>query len=81
MAFDTLKIDKSFVTGINLKERNQEICRSLMDIGKTMGSQIVAEGVETEEEHRVLRDIGIKYTQGYLYARPKLLSDTEFGKI
>lgn len=80
MAFDTLKIDKSFVTGLNLDERNQEICRSLMDIGKTMGSQIVAEGVETEEEHRVLREIGIKYTQGYLYARPQPLSETEFGK-
>jgi EAL domain-containing protein (putative c-di-GMP-specific phosphodiesterase class I)/GGDEF domain-containing protein len=79
MAFDTLKIDRSFITGIDQEERNQEICRSLMDIGKTMGSQIVAEGVETEEEHRVLREIGIKYTQGYLYARPQPLSETEFG--
>lgn len=78
MAFDTLKIDRSFVTGLNRKNRNQEICRSLMDIGKTMGSQIVAEGVETEEEHQVLKKIGIKYTQGFLYGKPKSLEEMGF---
>ena len=75
MSFDSLKIDRSFVSGVLSGSRNQEICRSLLEIGKTMGSRVIAEGVETEEELLALRETGIEYVQGYHLSRPVSLDD------
>ncbi len=77
MNFDTLKIDRSFVQNLHTDQRNIEICRSLMNLGHTMGCHVVTEGVELEEEHRALQDIGIEYAQGYLYGRPQSLEDIQ----
>ncbi len=70
MSFDSLKIDRSFVAGAFRGSRNQEICRSLLELGNTMGSSVIAEGVETEEEFQALKEIGVSYVQGYLLSRP-----------
>jgi len=40
-----------------------------------MNNLVIAEGVETEEIHKLLRSIGMKYTQGYLYSKPVPLED------
>ena len=75
MNFDTLKIDRCFIQNLHMDQRNLEICRSILSLGGTMGSVVVTEGVEIEEEHRALKEIGVEYAQGYLYARPLSLDD------
>jgi EAL domain-containing protein (putative c-di-GMP-specific phosphodiesterase class I)/GGDEF domain-containing protein len=70
MDFDTLKIDRSFIKNLHMDQRTLESCRSLLSLGRTMGSRVVTEGVEIEEEHRALLEIGVEYAQGFLYSRP-----------
>lgn len=70
IAFDTLKIDQSFVRDVSEQSRNLEIIQSILQLGTTMNNIVIGEGIETEEIHNLLRLIGLKYGQGYLYSRP-----------
>lgn len=65
-----LKIDRSFVRGLLTDESDAEIVRAIIALGRNLGIEIVAEGVETEEELQYLRTLGCSYVQGYLIARP-----------
>jgi diguanylate cyclase (GGDEF)-like protein len=64
-----LKIDKSFVTGLEV-ERRAAIVRSLIDLGRSLGFRVVAEGVETPTVVRALIAFECTYAQGYLFGRP-----------
>jgi diguanylate cyclase (GGDEF)-like protein/PAS domain S-box-containing protein/excisionase family DNA binding protein len=66
---DALKIDRSFVAGIS-EERNQRIVEAVLAMGRALGLQVVAEGVETVEQLSYLRDLGCRAAQGNLFARP-----------
>ncbi len=68
--FDVLKIDRSFV--INMAESGEalRLVRSIIELGHDLGLEIVAEGVETEPQARLLRELGCDFIQGYLYSRP-----------
>lgn len=67
--FDVLKVDKSFVD--NLQDaRHFGLVESIVSMGRILGMQVVAEGVEEEAQVRKLRQIGCDYAQGYYYARP-----------
>lgn len=71
---DEVKVDRSFITDIHRRPRNQSILRAVEALGTSLGMSIVVEGVETEEELAYLRDhTGITYGQGYLFSRPILL--------
>lgn len=70
LPIDKLKIDKLFVTDIDKKKINQSIVKAIIDIGKSMGLKIIAEGVETSKEKTYLLDIGCHLIQGYLYYKP-----------
>jgi len=65
-----LKIDRSFVRDLAHDSGDRAIARSIVDLAKNLGMETVAEGVETDEQSRILREIGCCYLQGYLYARP-----------
>ncbi|MEM8662670.1 MAG: bifunctional diguanylate cyclase/phosphodiesterase, partial [Pseudomonadota bacterium] len=65
-----IKIDKQFVTGIESDRRKRAIVKGIIQIARSMGLNIIAEGVETVEQQEVLRDIGCRYAQGYLYSFP-----------
>lgn len=67
---DTVKIDKYFTHDIARHGRKLQTLKALMQIAESFGSSLVAEGVETEDELRVLRDLGIPLAQGYLLGRP-----------
>ena len=67
---DYLKIDRSFVQGIQTSEKSLAIIKSIIDLGINLGIKIVAEGVETESDHQFLMDYGCHIGQGYYYARP-----------
>lgn len=68
-AIDSLKIDRSFLTGADTDEA-WEIVRMIIGLARGMGVTVVAEGVETEEQRRRLRDLGCDRAQGFLFAKP-----------
>jgi diguanylate cyclase (GGDEF)-like protein/PAS domain S-box-containing protein len=67
--FNTIKIDKSFIEG--LENRNQRsVCRTLVAMGRNLGMNVVAEGVEELEQYQFLCSIGCHNMQGYYFSRP-----------
>ncbi len=66
----TLKIDQVFVKNIGLSPDDEAILDATIDMAKRVGHQIVAEGVETEEQRIYLTQKGCDYFQGYLFCRP-----------
>ena len=65
---DILKIDRTFVS--SEVSSVSPIARAIVDLGRTLGLQVVAEGIEHIEQARWLGDIGCRFGQGFLYARP-----------
>jgi diguanylate cyclase (GGDEF)-like protein/PAS domain S-box-containing protein len=74
---DVLKIDRSFVRGIDSDSRKAGLVNVFMSLGKALNLEIVAEGVETEAEAAALQQLGCVLSQGYLYGRPMPFEDIE----
>jgi EAL domain-containing protein (putative c-di-GMP-specific phosphodiesterase class I) len=70
---DTLKIDRAFISGMQVHERDLIIVRSIIDLARNLGLQVVAEGVETLEVCELLADLGCDRVQGFLFGRPAAL--------
>lgn len=68
--FDKLKIDRSFVSGLPAAENTRTIVHSVINLGRALGMEVVAEGVETEPEAAMMRLFGCTAMQGYLFSRP-----------
>ena len=67
---DTLKIDRSFVEGLPGNAFDLAIVRAVNGLSRSLGLEIVAEGVEREEQAASLRELGVSRAQGWLYDRP-----------
>ena len=67
---DVLKIDMSFLQEIKDSERNQVILKSVISMADSLGMEVITEGVETEEQLRILTAMGCNLFQGYLFCRP-----------
>ncbi len=74
--FDKIKIDKSFVEGLPENRGNVGIVEAIVQIGKSFGLKVLAEGVETIEQETFLTATGCQEGQGYYYGKP--LSPTDF---
>ena len=70
-----LKLDRSFVSNIHDDHYNQSIASMVVSLTQSMGIDILAEGVETEQEFNCLRDLGCYLYQGYYFSRPVPYSD------
>ncbi|MDQ6823879.1 MAG: EAL domain-containing protein [Candidatus Eremiobacteraeota bacterium] len=70
LAADSIKIDKSFVDGLPSDEGDVAIVRAVITLGRSLGREIIAEGVETQEQARWLLREGCVLAQGFLFARP-----------
>lgn len=70
---DILKLDKIFIQ--DSYDNDFKIVSNIKDIAKTLGMDIVIEGVETKEQFNILSDIGCDFLQGYYFSRPILLDD------
>jgi EAL domain-containing protein (putative c-di-GMP-specific phosphodiesterase class I) len=67
---DFFKIDLHLVQGIATNYINQQIVREMVHLGRVNGSEMVAEGVEKREDHEYIRALGIRYGQGFYFAKP-----------
>jgi diguanylate cyclase (GGDEF)-like protein len=80
-----IKIDMHFVQGVDRDPIKLQFLKSIQHIAESCGTHVIAEGVETEAELRVVKDIGIALGQGYFIARPSptppLLASTETSRI
>lgn len=67
---DYVKIDRHFIDGIHLDPLKREFVGSILQIARTAKAQVIAEGIELQEELLTLRDMGVDLLQGYLLGRP-----------
>jgi diguanylate cyclase (GGDEF)-like protein/PAS domain S-box-containing protein len=67
---DTLKIDRSFVTRMSENNENTEIVRTIVVLAQNLGMDVVAEGVETNEQLVLLQKLGCENGQGYFFSKP-----------
>jgi EAL domain-containing protein (putative c-di-GMP-specific phosphodiesterase class I) len=73
--FDVLKIDRSFVGRMTEGDQPMQIVRTIIELARVLGMDVVAEGIETCEQYRLLRQLGCRFGQGFLFARPLSTED------
>ena len=71
LPFDILKIDQSFVFGLDAQPTSQAIPRAITQMGQSLGMKILAEGIESEEHLQWLRQMGCEMGQGFFLGRPQ----------
>lgn len=69
---DEIKIDRALISDIHEHRRKQAIVKAIVQMCDDLGTIVIAEGIETALEAATLRSLGIRYHQGYWYARPAL---------
>ena len=71
---DFVKLDRHFVSGIDRDPGKREFLRSILDVSRSLGCQLIAEGIETAEEYRSLWELdrSLSLLQGYYFARPSI---------
>src|ERR1044072_4914380 len=74
---DTLKIDRSFVTSMNEADENLQIVKTIVTLAGNRGMQVVAEGVESEEQLEQLRPLKCQYGQGCLFSKPMDVTEAD----
>jgi len=67
---DLVKIDRSFVSGLGVSERDTSVVAAIIGMASTLGHDLVAEGVETADQAMHLHSMGCQYAQGYLWSKP-----------
>jgi EAL domain-containing protein (putative c-di-GMP-specific phosphodiesterase class I) len=65
-----LKVDRAFVSQLGVSREGEAVCRAIVALGRSLGVQVLAEGVETVGQMRALRALGCVTVQGFLFARP-----------
>jgi diguanylate cyclase (GGDEF)-like protein len=68
--FDKLKIDRSFVQGQVDSGRSLDIVKAVVNFGRILGREVVAEGIETKQEMQAMQAAGVTHLQGFLFSRP-----------
>jgi diguanylate cyclase (GGDEF)-like protein len=64
---DIVKVDRKYVTGIASEPAKKRLLKRVVNVAKSLGAEIVAEGIESEVDLPVLREIGVNYGQGYFW--------------
>lgn len=75
LPLDSLKIDRSFIDGVTLREEDRTIVAAIIELARSLGVDAVAEGVETAEQASVLRQLRCHVAQGFHFARPQPPAD------
>lgn len=69
-ALDTVKIDKSFIRDMSEDNNDRALVDAIVTMARSLGLHVVAEGIETQEQLGILRQMGCGYGQGYFFSRP-----------
>jgi len=69
-AVDVIKIDRSFIIDLEKSAVDRDIVSAILVMNKTLGFETLVEGVETENQAKIISELGCGYAQGYLYGRP-----------
>jgi sensor c-di-GMP phosphodiesterase-like protein len=75
LPLDVIKIDQSFVESVTESAKSLSLIKLLVSLARTMEVELVAEGIEKPEQLEILKKLGVRYGQGYLFARPMPISD------
>jgi len=78
LPFDSLKIDRSFIRELSAGNGTLEIVKAIMQLAQSLRLEVIAEGVESEEQLCSLRKLGCDHIQGFLFSKP-LDSDSAEG--
>ena len=74
----TIKIDRTFVAGLGVSDRDEAIVTAILKLAESIDLNVVAEGVETEDQRSRLEDMGCDFLQGFLFSRPQPPSYFDF---
>jgi EAL domain-containing protein (putative c-di-GMP-specific phosphodiesterase class I) len=77
LAIDCLKIDRSFINGINTGFREQSVLNAIISMANGMNLGLIAEGVETESQYQFLKEKQCGEAQGYMLSFPMTVDETE----
>lgn len=75
--FDTIKIDQSFIQDMLQHQKSRLLVEGIVSICRTLGINVVAEGVETEQQFQFLKSLGVQRFQGFYLAKPQLFSEIQ----
>jgi diguanylate cyclase (GGDEF)-like protein/PAS domain S-box-containing protein len=70
LPFDILKIDRSFVMNISNNTQDLKIINMIINLAKSLGIKVLAEGIETEDQYNLLKEMGCDQYQGYYFSKP-----------
>jgi diguanylate cyclase (GGDEF)-like protein/PAS domain S-box-containing protein len=70
LPLDVIKIDRSFIKALDRRGEDHAIVTAVISLAEELELEVVAEGVETERQHSMLRELGCPFAQGYLYSKP-----------
>jgi diguanylate cyclase (GGDEF)-like protein/PAS domain S-box-containing protein len=77
MPFDQVKIDQAFIKGMTSDSGDASLVKTMIDMSKNLNLEVIAEGVETNEQFRLLEQYGCSNYQGYLFGRPLPIDEFE----
>ena len=77
MPLNALKLDRAFVKNIGRDTKDDRMVAVILDIAKTLNIPVIAEGVETTQQLKLLKDLGCEYVQGFYFSRPLPASEFE----
>lgn len=75
--FDKIKIDRSYISGTENLAMNKAILNAVTSLGRDLHIEIIAEGIETQEQHEKVKEQGCDYGQGWLYGKAKFANEWE----
>ncbi|WP_299774952.1 EAL domain-containing protein [uncultured Pseudoteredinibacter sp.] len=81
LPIDTLKIDQSFVKNMLKDQKQLSVVKAIIELAKNLGLNVVAEGVETQEDHNKLKQLNCHCGQGYWYAKPMSAEDLSNSEL
>lgn len=79
LPFSAIKLDRSFVKGLEAEPENETTVRAMVMIAETRGIRLIAEGIETSEQLTALRELDCRFGQGFFFSRP--LPATELERL
>lgn len=74
---DTLKIDQSFIRAMTTHDASYVLVKSIIGLARNLNMAVIAEGIETLEEAKLLKELGCEFCQGYWFAKPMPFEDAE----